>query len=392
MRPVYESKGIIFPTPTNSPEKILVEPQFGYEVDADWLMQVLRSDIVRDTLNKEFDLISYFELNTSDAGWIDEFRKKYEKMIRFERTRYMSIEISARTYDPELSADIVNTVIERIDGIRESIFKSNTQQSLIHYENAYFNKKDHIDNLVDSIHNLRDYNTAASLQLLYKQIKDKSEEVDALRDELNEMRNSYNFYDLDKHITTLSANLTEAKGTYLTEKGKYEVYNNELSENDSLVIMTKARMEGTLSNINSLEAEIEELDKIKQRYDVLSVELHAGLEQLNELNERYENTANAFEPFTNSIQLERLASDYTHEQVLLNDLRYKYENALQNYQNPIPSVYVINIAEPSYEKVSPSLLKNALIIILSTMVLVLGTLAIIEKYQSIKSVLNEPAD
>jgi len=391
MEPKYRSSGIIFPTPTNSPEKILVEPQFGYEVDADWLMQVLKSDIVRDTLNSKFNLVEHFNLDTSRPGWPDEFRKEYEDMLNFERTRYMSIEISALTNDPQLSAEIVNTVIEDIDKIRENIFKSNTYQSLIHYENAYFSKKKYINKLVDSIHKLRDYNTSRSLELLYWQIRSKSEEIDGYRVELDSMRNRYNFYDLETHLETLNSELTRVRSAYSGEKGKYEVYNRSLPKKDSLLIITEAKLEAASRKIDQLESEIERFDDIKKRYEEVSHKLRSDIEQLNHLTREYENTANDFEPFVNSILLERLSSDYTHEQVLLNELRYKYENAEQNYRNPIPSVYVINRAEPSYEKVSPSLLKNGLIIIVPVLLLVLGTLALYEKILSVKTRLNEPA-
>lgn len=391
MEPKYRSSGIIFPTPTNSPEKILVEPQFGYEVDADWLMQVLKSDIVRDTLNSKFNLVEHFNLDTSRPGWPDEFRKEYEDMLNFERTRYMSIEISALTNDPQLSAEIVNTVIEDIDKIRENIFKSNTYQSLIHYENAYFSKKKYINKLVDSIHKLRDYNTSRSLELLYRQIRSKSEEIDGYRVELDSMRNRYNFYDLETHLETLNSELTRVRSAYSGEKGKYEVYNRSLPKKDSLLIITEAKLEAASRKIDQLESEIERFDDIKKRYEEVSHKLRSDIEQLNHLTREYENTANDFEPFVNSILLERLSSDYTHEQVLLNELRYKYENAEQNYRNPIPSVYVINRAEPSYEKVSPSLLKNGLIIIVPVLLLVLGTLALYEKILSVKTRLNEPA-
>jgi chromosome segregation ATPase len=227
--------------------------------------------------------------------------------------------------------------------------------------------------------------------MLYEQIKQKSSAIDSFRNELDEMRSEYDFYDLGMHLENLNMKLAESRSSYTTEKGKLEVYQASLPEKDSLIITTKARIEGSLSNIEALETEIERFDTIKKRYDELTFKLRADLEQLNKLNAQYENTANAFEPFINSIRLERLASDYTHEQMILNELRQKYEDAIQNYENPIPSIYVINRAEPSYEKASPSLFKNGLIIILSTMVLVVGLLALLEKFKSIKKALNEPA-
>ena len=392
MKPSYKSTGIIFPTPTNSPDKILAEPQFGYEVDADWLMQVLKSEIVRDSLNKEFDLVNYFELDTEKQGWMDDFRKEYDDMIDFERTKYMSIEIAATTHEPELSANIANYIIDHIDGIREKIFKANTYQTLRHFEHIFFEKNDFVNTLIDSIYHLRENNTSESLSLLYAQIKSKQQEVNTWRDELNTIRNKYKFYDLETHVEEINASLSNARQVYTMENGKYEVYAQSFSKEDTLIINTNARIEGASRNIELLENELENFDPIKKSYEELSEKIQSGLEQLRKLKEQYENTINAFEPFTNSIKLERLLNDYEHQQILLNELRYQYETTLHKYHNPIPSVYVINRAEVSFKKVAPLWWKNALIIILSTMVMVIGLLLLTEKYKSIRSILNEPAD
>jgi hypothetical protein len=385
----YESTGIIFATPTNSPEKILVEPQFGYDVDADWLMQVLKSDIVKDTLVKLYNLVDYFGLDPNRQDWHDEMNKRYDRMINFERTRYMSIEITARTMVPELSASVVNTVIDKIDGIRERIFKQNTQRAVMHYENSFFDKMHLVNQLVDSIYTLRNDNTSKSLSLLHNQIREKQAELEADRDKLNTLRNDYNFYDLSQYIEILNENLAKAQSEFATEKGKYEIYQETLDKSDTMIINAKARMEGARQNILHFGSELTKLDTIKNVYGTVEDRMLAEVKQVNQLKEQYENTLNAFEPYVNSIRLERLKSDYEHEQVLLNDLRFRYENALLNYRNPIPAVYVINRASPSYERSSPSFIKNGLIIVLSTMTLVIGLLMLLEKFIALKPVFHD---
>ena len=389
MKPEYQSSGIIYPTPTNSPEKILEEPQFGYDVDADWLMQVLKSEMVKDTLVKLFGLVDYFRLDTNNRNWRDELDKKYDKTISFERTRYMSIKIAARTENPELSANLVNAVINRIDGIREKIFKENTRSAVMHYENAFFEKMALVNQLVDSLHALRNENASASVNLLYKQIKEKQAAMETDREQLNAMRNEYNFYDLSQYIDILNDNLAQAKAQFASESGKYEIYRQSFGENDTLVINTNARLAGARQNYILFETELGNLKDVIKEYATVNDRLMANLKQINQIKEQYENTLNAFEPYVNSIRLERLASDYAHEQVLLNDIRYKYETALLNFQNPIPSVYVINRASPSYEKASPSFLMNGLIFILATMAFVIGSLLLREKFLEMKPVFHD---
>jgi chromosome segregation ATPase len=304
----------------------------------------------------------------------------------------MSIEIKAKTRDPEMSAEIVNFVINHIDGIREKIFKANTYQTLIHFENTFFDKNDYVNKLVDSIYNLREQNTSESLNLLYDQIKQKQKDVNDWRVELNSIRNQYKFYLLESSIESINTNLNQARSIYTMEKGKYEVYIKSYTETDTLIINTRARIEGASGNIKEFETEIARFDTIKKKYEELTEKIQSGLEQLRKLNEQYENTLSAFEPFTNSIRLERLSNDYAHQQVILNELRYQYENTLQKYLNPIPSVYVIDRAEPSFDRVFPKLWKIGLIIILSTMTLTVGLLLLGEKYKSIRSVLDESSD
>ena len=388
-KPEYESTGIIFPTKTNSPEKLLLEPQFGYDIDADWLMQILKSDIVKDSLVKTFDLVDYFGIDTSKRNWLDELNKKYNKTISFQRTRYMSIEMTARTRDPELSANLVNAVIDKIDGIRERIFKENTRRAVEQYENAFYDKVKLVNQLVDSLHALRNENASTSVNLLYQQIKEKQASIEADRERLNSIRNQYNFYDLAEYIDILSNNIAMAKAQFASEKGRYDIYRQSFAENDTTVINTKARLEGARQNILQFEAEQSKFKDIKKEYGIVNDRLLENLKQLNELKEEYEKTLNAFEPYVNSIRLERLASDYTHEQVLLNDLRSKYETSLLNYRNPLPAVYVINRASPSYEKASPSLLINGLIIILTTMFFVIGLLLLREKFLELKYIIHD---
>lgn len=392
LKPLYESQAVIFPTPTNSPDKILEEPQFGYEVDADWLMQVLKSDIVRDSLNKQFNLINYFEIDTSKQLWLDDFRNNYNEMIDFERTKYMSIKIIVTTHNPEFSAKIANYIIDNIDAIREKIFKANTYQTLLYTEKVFIIKNQYLNLLVDSIYSLRNKNTSESLSLLYNQIKENQTEVNKWREELNNIRSKHMFYNLETQVENLNLNLSIAKNSYRFEKGKYEVYLKSYPSNDTLLINSKARAEGAFRNIKEIESELKKIDGIKKQYQELTEKIHANLDQLRKLNVQYENTVNAFEPFTNSIKLERLTNDYAHQQKLLNDIRFQYENSYEKYYNPIPSVYVINRAEASYKKSSPILWKISLIIFISTMIFVIGILLLIEKYRSIKHLLNDKMD
>jgi capsular polysaccharide biosynthesis protein len=121
----YTSSGIVFPTETNSIDDVIRNPQFGYDVEADRLIQILSSRQIRDSISARFRLLDYFGIDTTDTDWYDQLKKKYEREVTFSKTTYMSIVISARTRSPEMSAEIVNTIIALANSTRDRLLKQN---------------------------------------------------------------------------------------------------------------------------------------------------------------------------------------------------------------------------------------------------------------------------
>ena len=143
----YKSYGIIFPPSSNSIDNSIDFPNFGYDLEADRLIQILNSYEIRDSVIQQFGLVDYFEVDKTQPEWMDELMKKYYKNIKFERTPAMSVLITARTKNPKLSADIVNYIIAAADILREKIYKKNIVEA---YQNA---KQDYESQrkLVDSV-------------------------------------------------------------------------------------------------------------------------------------------------------------------------------------------------------------------------------------------------
>ena len=105
---------------------VVNNPVFGYELHADRLTQLLQSQRMQEMVVNTFDLISYYEIDTSQVGSKNTLQKKYSDDFTFNRTKYLSVEISAEMNDPVLAADIVNSMISYIDTIRRDIFLENT--------------------------------------------------------------------------------------------------------------------------------------------------------------------------------------------------------------------------------------------------------------------------
>lgn len=143
----YKSTGTVYPPSGPSVEASIDNPNFGYDVEADRLIQIFKSNEIRDSVVKKFDLMNYYKLNENKKEDYDKLIKLFQKNIRFERTPSMSIVITAQTKSPELSADIINYIIACADNMREKIYKQNIKTL---YESAledYTKEKRQVDSL-----------------------------------------------------------------------------------------------------------------------------------------------------------------------------------------------------------------------------------------------------
>ncbi len=165
----YKSTGIIFPTYSNSLEETYNNPMFGYDIEADRVLQLLQSQEIQDSITRKFDLVTYFELDTLDERWRDDLRKEIIENVNFSKTPFMSIEISAKTKDPQLSSDLVNTIIGLIDPIRNRILKQNIIVAHNSIRNEYQNQKNNLDSLVNLIKTMRDEYGNPAISLLANQ-------------------------------------------------------------------------------------------------------------------------------------------------------------------------------------------------------------------------------
>ncbi len=152
----YLAYGTIFPTSANSLEITLDNPSFGYDVEADRLIQILESKEMQQIIMKKFNLVKYYNLDTTDDSWKDDLQKKYFEDISFSRNISMSIVISARLQDPEMAAAVVNTIIDTINPLREKVIKKNFENAYLSFQKEYFDKKAEVDTLTQKISQMRD--------------------------------------------------------------------------------------------------------------------------------------------------------------------------------------------------------------------------------------------
>lgn len=131
----YTSLGIVYPTASYAIKDVVNHPGFGYDIQADRLIQLFKSQIMEDWVVQEFDLIGYYKIDTTRSDWIYSLKKKYNDDVSFSRNKYLSVEIEVTSKNPERSARIANGMINYVDTIRRNIFIDNTQLLVSNLEN-----------------------------------------------------------------------------------------------------------------------------------------------------------------------------------------------------------------------------------------------------------------
>ena len=123
----YTASGIVFPTNSNSMKDVANSNFFGYEFQADRLIQLFESQKMKETIIKRYDLINYYEIDTNSKNWRYYLNKYYIEDISFKRTKFISVKLNVIMKSPELASKIANTMMSYIDTIRKEIL----------YENVY---------------------------------------------------------------------------------------------------------------------------------------------------------------------------------------------------------------------------------------------------------------
>ncbi|GAB5416861.1 MAG: hypothetical protein Crog4KO_17280 [Crocinitomicaceae bacterium] len=267
MSPKYMSTAIVYPYNSQTRDDLISNPQFGYEVESEQLMQLLNSKSMRDRTIKKFKLYEYYDIDTNKRSWNSEITRRYVKDVVFLRSKFLSVVINVTLEDPELAANVANYQVEEVDRYRASIFKANR------------------------------------------------------------------IADLEKSKAVMEKN------------------GETLQELQDSIYLVKGGTDALLFNF---------------------------IENLN--NDEYNPS-----DFVNTPELEPLIVDYKFAYNKYVNARNSYDEKKQAMEDPIPTVYKVDIAQPSYRAVSPSFAINTALGALVFFMVVFMVRYFIDKWQEIKA-------
>jgi len=138
--PKFKSTSIIYPTTTNSiSQALLVEHnpyrkdvlEFGEELEADRLLQILNTDEMQAHIIQEFNLFKHYDINPEDVHANTWMNLAFNEHFSFRRTELMSIKVEVLDEDPMLAANMCNRVVDLIDVVVKRVKQERAEQAFV---------------------------------------------------------------------------------------------------------------------------------------------------------------------------------------------------------------------------------------------------------------------
>ncbi|MDT8308611.1 MAG: Wzz/FepE/Etk N-terminal domain-containing protein [Bacteroidales bacterium] len=163
--PLYKSEVILFPTSTNSVSKALMDEtpgqkqdimEFGEEAEAEQMLQILNSSVIRDKVIKKYDLMNHYDINPKSKYALTNLHKEYNSNITYKRTEFMGVQIKVMDKSPEIAANIANDIAEFLDSTKTAIQRQRSMQGFRIVEEEYKIMEEDIREAEDSLRKLRE--------------------------------------------------------------------------------------------------------------------------------------------------------------------------------------------------------------------------------------------
>lgn len=163
--PQFKGTAIVFPARTFSVSKLLIEQnvggqedymEFGDEDDAEKLLQILNSTEIRERVAKEYDLWTNWKIKEDNQYAAHYLKLKWDEMVSFKRTDYVSIKIDVYDYEAGRAANIANSIVRYADSVKFRMSKEVAKQALEIISEEYANTITRINELEDSLQKIRE--------------------------------------------------------------------------------------------------------------------------------------------------------------------------------------------------------------------------------------------
>lgn len=207
--------------------------KYSEESPSEQMLQFLESDVIRNQLIKEFNLLNHYDIKEDDKHKINKLYDAYNDNINFIKTKYESVEIEV----VDISPDTAFLIASRLIGLY------NQQVKVI-----------------------QDAQTKESVNTLKYMLTQKEAQMDSLEKKLNFLSVKYGILDYDLQVESLTAEYYSVLSSNSSDSKKVLTLKTELDHLEE--------KGGEYKRLNQLlESVRNEYTKIKIDYDIQKKEL-----------------------------------------------------------------------------------------------------------------------
>ena len=165
IREKFLSTVILFPANTSSISKSVMTEDaagkndivaFGEEEQAEQMLQILNSDMIRSKIREKYDLMKHYRIGPDEKYPITKFNKMWESNVTYKRTEFMSIRIDVLAFNADTAALIANDIAQLLDDEKNRMQKERAQKALAVIETEYNKFQEHLNQVDDSLTKIRE--------------------------------------------------------------------------------------------------------------------------------------------------------------------------------------------------------------------------------------------
>lgn len=160
----YESSVVLFPSTTTSVSRALLNDEnykekdfleFGEEEESEQMIQMLRSDFIRNHIIEKFDLMNHYGIDQESDFKHTKLNREYDRNIDYYRTKYLSVKIEVLDTDAEYAANIANEIALMVDSVKNSMLRKVARQALTIVEKEFKTLVNEINRMEDTLNIIR---------------------------------------------------------------------------------------------------------------------------------------------------------------------------------------------------------------------------------------------
>ncbi len=163
--PKFEAQVTLFPASTHSISRAVLggggvfatRPDFleyGEVEDAERLLQILGSSAIRERIVERFKLMEHYEIPENSQYKYTQLSMNYRSNVSFRRTSYGAVEIAVKDKDPHMAAEMANEITALVDTVMNEMQHERAKMAFDIVNKHYHNYKEEVKAAEDSLSKL----------------------------------------------------------------------------------------------------------------------------------------------------------------------------------------------------------------------------------------------